>query len=82
MGNFYVDWVVVKTVKILLYSLVGGCEAGIGAVGRKDLVVANTRQDIVEAAELLAAVYEIVLDSLAREGVEVGLINVFLTTSE
>ena len=82
MREVYVDGVVIQTVDVGLNGIVIRSKAGVGAIGGQNLVVANSRQDVIEAAEAVATVHQIVLNRLTRKRIKVRFVNVFLTGSD
>jgi hypothetical protein len=74
-------FIVPKTVDIELYALIGGSIAGILPISRHISVKARALQNIVEGSQV-AVVLDESLNRLSGEGIEVGLIRLFVTRSD
>ena len=82
VGQVCVAHVVVEAVHIFGDGLVGRSKAGIGAVGREDLVVADACENIVEVTELIFTILQVILNGLARKRVQVRLVYLLTTATE
>ena len=81
MGQISIAHVVVEAVNIGCDGLVGRRKARVGAIGRKNLIIADARENIVEVAVLVFAVHQIVFNGLTCKRVQVRLVY-FLATAD
>ena len=80
VGQSVFAHVVVKAIDVGCHGIVGRRKTGVCAVGRENLVVADTLENVVEVTELVGTIGDVVLDGLTREGVEVRIVDFLPTT--